>query len=374
MMGEMVAVGWFVLQLTDSPFMVGVSMALRLAPNFVLGIPAGAIADSVDRRGLIRWLNVGMAAPVAALGLLILSGDAHLWHVLALVTVAGGLQSFHQSARSSYTYDIVGPGLALHGLSAILVTSTLGRLLGSIAAGSATARLGVDAAFLILAGVYLLAALTALFLGAPGQSAPVDRVSPLESLAGFLKEIKTNRSLLALSVSTALLEMLGFSHAALLPSIARDVLQVDAEGLGLISGIRSLGGLAGVLFLAGWGNRGARGAVYLVVIAMFGGSLALLGFASSFTLVLFALIILSGMMALADILSQGLMQLAVPNEFRGRAMGSWVLATGFGPIGSLQIGGLASLAGVTVALSANGVGLVVLALGIAIFAPRIRRM
>ena len=55
-------------------------------------------------------------------------------------------------------------------------------------------------------------------------------------------------------------------------------------------------------------------------------------------------------------------------------MGSWVLATGFGPIGSLQIGGLASLAGVTVALSANGIGLVVLALGIAIFVPRIRRM
>ncbi len=374
MMGEMVAIGWFVLQLTDSPFMVGVSMALRLAPNFVLGIPAGAIADSVDRRRLIRWLNVGMAAPVGALGLLILSGDARLWHVLALVTAAGGLQSFHQAARASYTYDIVGPGLALHGLSAILVTSTLGRLLGSIAAGSATARIGVDAAFLILAGVYLLAALTALFLSAPGQSAPADRASPLESLAGFLKEIKTNRLLLALSVSTALLEMLGFSHSALLPTIARDVLQVDAEGLGLISGLQSLGGLAGVLFLAGWGNRGARGAVYLVVIAMFGGSLALLGFASSFTLVLFALIILSGMMALADILSQGLMQLAVPNEFRGRAMGSWVLATGFGPIGSLQIGGLATLAGVTLALSASGVGLVLLALGIAIFAPRIRRM
>ncbi len=373
-MGETVALGWLVLELTDSPFMVGVSMALRLAPNFILGIPAGAIADSADRRRLIRWLNVGMAAPVTALGLLILSGDARLWHVLALVTAAGGLQSFHQAARASYTYDIVGPGLAMHGLSAILVTSTLGRLLGAIAVGSAIARVGADAAFLMLAGVYLLAALTALFLGASGQSAPVERARPLEALAGFLKEIRTNRSLLALSVSTALLEMLGFSHQALLPSIARDVLHVDAEGLGLISGIRSLGGLGGVLFLAGWGNRGARGSIYLLVIALFGGSLTLLGFASSFTLALFALIFLAGMMSLADILSQGLMQLAVSNEFRGRAMGSWVLATGFGPLGSLQVGGLASLAGITLALSANGVGLVFLALGVAFLAPRIRRM
>ena len=374
MLGETVAIGWLVLNMTDSPFMVGVSMALRLAPNFILGIPAGAIADSVDRRLLIRWLNVVMAAPVGALGLLILTGDARLWHVLVLVTAAGGLQSFHQAARASYAYDIVGPNLALHGLSAILVTSRIGGLLGAIAVGSTTARVGADAAFFVLTVIYLLAALTALFLKAPGQSAPIERTRPLEALTGFLKEIRTNRSLLALSISTAMLEMLGFSHQALLPSIARDVLHVDAEGLGFISGIRSLGGLAGVLFLAGWGSRGARGAVYLVVIALFGGSLALLGFASSFVLALIALTILSGMMSLADILSQSLMQLAVSNEFRGRAMGSWVLATGFGPLGSLQTGGLATLAGVTIALSVNGIGLVFLALGVAFLAPRIRRM
>ena len=374
MMGEMVAIGWFVLHLTDSPFMVGVSLALRMVPNFLLGIPAGAIADAADRRRLIRWLDVGMAAPVGALGLLILSDEAQLWHVLALVTATGGLQAFHQAARASYAYDIVGPGLAIHGLSAILLSSRLGALVGSIAVGSVMARVGVDVAFFVLAGVYLLAALTALLLASAGQSAPVERASPWASLAGFLKEIKTNRSLLALSISTALLEMLGFSHQALLPSIARDVLHVDAEGLGLISGIRSLGGIAGILFLSGWGERSAKGAVYLVVIALFGACLVWLGFALVFAVALLALIVLDGVMTLADILSQGLMQLAVPNEFRGRAMGSWVLATGFGPIGSLQVGGLATLAGVTLALSANGVGLVLLALGMAIFAPRIRRM
>lgn len=374
MMGETVAIGWFVLHLTDSPFMVGVSMALRMAPNFLLGIPAGVIADAVDRRRLIRWLDVGMAAPVGALGLLILSDEVQLWHVLALVTAAGGLQAFHQAARASYAYDIVGPSLAVHGLSAILVTTRLGALVGSIAVGSVMARVGVDAAFFVLGGVYLLAGLTALLMGSAGQSAPVERVSASASLAGFLKEIRTNRSLLALSISTALLEMLGFSHQALLPSIARDVLHVDAEGLGLISGIRSLGGIAGVLLLSGWGERGAKGAVYLVVLALFGASLVSLGFATGFAVALLALIVLNGVMSLADILSQGLMQLAVPNEFRGRAMGSWVLATGFGPIGSLQVGGLASLAGVTLALSANGVGLVLLALGVAIFVPRIRRM
>ena len=214
MMGETVAIGWFVLHLTDSPFMVGVSMALRMAPNFLLGIPAGVIADAVDRRRLIRWLNVGMAAPVGALGLLILSDEVQLWHVLALVTAAGGLQAFHQAARASYAYDIVRPSLAVHGLSAILVTTRLGALVGSIAVGSVMARVGVDAAFFVLGGVYLLAGLTALLMGSAGQSAPVERVSASASLAGFLKEIRTNRSLLALSISTALLEMRVWASSA----------------------------------------------------------------------------------------------------------------------------------------------------------------
>ena len=153
-------------------------MALRMVPNFLLGIPAGAMADAGDRRRLIRWLNVGMAIPVGALGLLILSGDAQLWHVLALGTAAGGLQAFHQAARASYAYDIVGPSLAVHGLSALLVTSRLGALVGSVAVGSVMARVGVDVAFFVLAGTYLLAALAALFMGSAGQSAPVQRTSP----------------------------------------------------------------------------------------------------------------------------------------------------------------------------------------------------
>ena len=62
-MGEQVALSWLILDLTDNPFMVGVSLALRMAPLFFLGIPAGTIADMVDRRLLIRSLNIVMAPP-----------------------------------------------------------------------------------------------------------------------------------------------------------------------------------------------------------------------------------------------------------------------------------------------------------------------
>ena len=79
-------------------------------------------------------------------------------------------------------------------------------------------------------------------------------------------------------------------------------------------------------------------------------------------------------MALSDIFSQSMMQNIVPNEQRGRAMGAWVVGIGTAPIGNLQVGQLVSVIGVGIALSANGIALALVGLGIFAFYGRMRRM
>jgi hypothetical protein len=69
-----------------------------------------------------------------------------------------------------------------------------------------------------------------------------------------------------------------------------------------------------------------------------------------------------------------LLQFSVSNEQRGRAMGAWVVGVGTAPLGHLQIGYMAALAGAQIALAANGLALVVLAAGLAICLPRLRRL
>ena len=83
--------------------------------------------------------------------------------------------------------------------------------------------------------------------------------------------------------------------------------------------------------------------------------------------------IVMSMAALSDLLSQSLVQGAVHNDLRGRAMGSWLLAIGLGPVGHLQIGALAAIAGVTTALVTNGLLLVLLAALTLVGAKSIRR-
>ena len=149
---------------------------------------------------------------------------------------------------------------------------------------------------------------------------------------------------------------------------------MDAEGLGLISGLRNIGGLTAIFFIVAIWERLTKGLAYLIAILFFGLFLIALAVTGQLVAVVAILIALSAMMTLTDVLSQSLMQLVVPNELRGRAMGSWMLAIGTAPAGNLQIGAVASAVGFGLALSLNGLGLVVLAVGLFTVVPNIRKV
>ena len=371
--GETVVVSWFVLELTESPFMVGVVLGLHMVPNALFGIPAGVVVDIVNRPRFIAAINAAMAVPMAVLGLLIMNDAVEVWHVLALTFAFSTLLAFDYTARGSFVYDIVGPSAAIQGIAIMSLTGRVGRVVGSVAVGFIIAHLGVDAALFATAGFFVLTAIAMLGVRSRGQAAPAARPSARRAFAEFVGEIRTNRVLLTLVLTTGAIEILGFSHKVVLPSLARDVLEVGPEGLGIMNGVGSLGGILGIVFLSVKGDIGRKGVLYLLTVLAFGIGLLLLGFAASFLLALLVLMLLNAVMAITDTLSQGLMQLAVPNELRGRAMGSWMLALGAGPLGTLQMGALASV-GVVLALSVNGLALVALAIAIAALSPLVRRL
>ena len=374
MMGENVAVGWIVLEVTDSPFMVGVAMSLRMAPQFVLGIFAGAVVDMVDRRLFMPFINAVMALPNIAIALLFVAGRLEIWYVLVLVLLSGILIPFAQTARQSFAYDIVGPSLAMHGLAAVVLVSRAGGLVGAVLTGVIIGRVGLEPAFFAIGVGQVMSGLAMLLVRSAGQAAPLERESVTANLKGFLREVRHNRVLLQLVLFTGAVEMLGFSHMTVLPSLARDVLKVGPEGLGVMNGIQSLGGILGVTALVSMGDVQRKGLLFLVVVHVFGVALVLLGMSNTLVLAVVILTVVSAMAALSDVLSQTLMQLNVPNELRGSAMGSWVLAIGTAPVGHMQIGALASLVSVGFALSFSGVGLVALAAVVTLLSARLRRL
>jgi predicted MFS family arabinose efflux permease len=156
----------------------------------------------------------------------------------------------------------------------------------------------------------------------------------------FWKELRHNRTVLALVLIVVLVELFGFTSIVLMPSIARDVWDLGPGGLGILSAFSSGGGLAAIALLSILGNIRNQGLSFIVVILLFGVALIVLGFAPSLYIAVTAIVILSGMMALSDLFSQTLVQKLVPNDLRGRAMGAWTSAVGNAPIGNLEIGAL----------------------------------
>lgn len=368
--------GWLALELTNSPFLVGVAMGMRMLPLFFVGVPAGALADRVPRPHLLVVTGLGQALTAATLGTLTLLGLVRLEHLLLLTLLAGVLRGLEHAARQSYTHDVVGPAALLSGFAVLGVATRLGWLLGSLGVGAAIARFGSGVAYFAVALGFLGGGLAVLPASAPPRRRGPAAGSLWQSALDFLLAMGRDRTLLMLMMLTAGAEILGFAHQALLPSLARDVLRTGPEGLGALNAARAVGGILGLAAASARGTaRG--GALFLGVLVSFGVSLAVLG-ASPYVVglagVLVVLTVVNAMGALADLLAQSLLQLSVPAHLRGRAGGAWVVAIGLAPLGQLQIGALASLFGVSVALGASGVALAILATTTALLAPRVRRV
>ena len=397
-MGEQVVLSWLILDLTDNPFMVGVALALRMAPLFFLGIPAGTIADMVDRRLLIRLLNLVMALLMVGIGALLFLDILLVWHLLAFAVAGGCMSAMHQAARQSFAFDVAGREHLVAGLAYVGLGMRLGGLAGAVAAGYLIDGIGAHMAYWMLASGYIVSTLFLTLIRSPGQAAARSRQPIMENLREFAGELRRNNPLLILVIIVAATETLGFSSGAALPSLARDVLDVGAEGLGWLNGFRSGGAVVAILLLSLFGEVGRRGALLLLNLLVFGAALLLVGQSSivadllpgggapgepaalilgqspAFVIALLATGIVGGAMALSDIFSQSMMQNIVPNDQRGRAMGAWIVGIGTAPIGNLQVGAIIRAAGVGIALSANGIALAFVGAAIFAFYGKMRRM
>jgi sugar phosphate permease len=228
--------------------------------------------------------------------------------------------------------------------------------------------------FLVMDLSYAFGVLTLYALRHAGESAPLQREPMLENILNYFRALKSNRVMLSLMISTAAAETLGFSHQVILPILAREVLQVGAVGLGVLTAFRFVGGALGVVALAVMGQVSRQGVLLLVALALFGIGQVLLGQSASFLMALVVVTFVNALAAVTDVLHQSLIQLSVSNEQRGRAMGSWIVGIGTAPVGQLQIGYLAELTNARIALLVNGVALTVLAFIMGVIMPRLRRL
>jgi len=360
---QTVAQAWLVLQLTDSPFKLGLISTLQFSPILMFSLVAGAVADRLPKRGLLVTTQTTLACQALLLGVLVSTGRVQYGHVAVLGLVLGFANVVDQPARQSFVMDMVGKGDVANAVALNSAAFNAARIVGPAVAGVLIGRVGVGPVFFINSVGFVGVILTLLRLEARGLPARERRATMLEEIVEGLRYARrTPRLLLALGLVLSV-SLFVFNFTVYVPLLARTVLGLGAEGFGFLMASLGVGAVAGALTVGGFGSREPEfGRMFLSAAVAFA---ALLGLGLSRHVWTAAPLLFVtgyfGIMLMATCNTS--MQLRAPDALRGRVMSLYTWVTGgVFPIGAFLVGSISQAWGVSAAFLWNGtLGLVTLA-------------
>ncbi|MFL5402060.1 MAG: MFS transporter [Gemmatimonadales bacterium] len=345
---QIIAQGWLVLQLTDSPFAVGLVTALGSLPILLFTLYGGVIADRVNKRKFILVLQSLMLAEALTLAVLTATHLVTVHWVMALAVFSGLLSAFEVPTRQSFLAEIVERQDLMNAIALNSSAFNLARVVGPAIAAALIATVGLAACFFANAASYL-AVIISLARMDPGW-AP----KPTDSVAVALRQgfsfVFGNRWPRALVTLIATFSVFGFSFLPLMPVFARDALGTGASGYGALVASVGIGAAVAAFFMAGFGHRVRRSRLVLGSSLLFGIILLAASLAPNFQSALVLFTVTGCVMALNGIAANTMLQSEAPDELRGRVMGFYSFTVlGLAPFGSFQAGWIAEHFGVRVA-------------------------
>ena len=350
----LVGLGWQIYNLTDSALSLGLVGLARYLPQLVLTLYGGHVADNLNRRTIMLISRGVMTLTIAVLA---------ITSVLKIITPAiiygccitmGAARAFEMPATQAMVPKLVGPDLLAPALtwtaSGREATTIIGPALGGVIyLFGAGALYGTSAACALLSAVILLG------LDYRHEQRPRQPMT-LDSLLGGFRFTWHNPVVFG-SISLDMFAVLVGSVTALLPIVARDILQTGPWGLGLLRSAPAVGAVLMSLYLA-WRPIDSRvGVKVFAAVAVFGAMIVLFGLSHSLWLSVIALAVMGAADMISVVIRQTLVQLETPDEMRGRvsAVNSIFISTS-NQLGEFRAGLVASLIGAAPAIVIGGLG------------------
>ena len=358
---ERLAVGWFVLEVTGSVFLAALSLGIRSVPNLVLGPIGGAVSDRLPRGRVLMATALVRAVAASLMSLVVIVDVATVPLLLALVFVTSSTLAFHNTSLQPLQAEIAGPARLGNAISLTSFGQRSVGAAGALGGGALIGWLGPEPTFLVAA--LPLACAAVVFAGLrPPTRPPAERPHlAREVLEGLrlLARTPTVRLLLGMMV---VVEILGFSFASMLPAVAERILEVGPERLGVLTAGVAVGAMFGTALLVFTTDRLPHGLMLVTVFLTFGLLVVVLGNSTAFWLSVAATAGIGASAAMVDALQWIMLQVSVGAELRGRVLGGWNFAIGWGWLGPLALGAVAEAASVPAALTLSGTLLVIFAL------------
>ncbi len=350
--------GWLILELSnDSEFWIGIYALLLGIGQFFFSSLAGTLADRFQRRNLLI-IEGTMSTSIALLMTVTIYFEVlDLWMALAVAFVIGCLRATRFTVINRFIYDIVGSQRLVNGVSLWRISTTPMMIGGAMLAGALIEWAGIWAAYALIT---ISLAISLPFLSLIHVTGSIDPSSGhlLRQTIEGLKYTSRNPSLRVLFTVSVVMEMLGFAFLVMVPVMAKNVLEVDALGMGFLQAGIGTGMFIGTLFMATKGD--SLNKPRIVFLNALGAGITLIAFAFSRSLPL-SVFLAGAVMAFLnayDLTLGVLIQLVSPPNMRGRAVSLHSLAISFTAVGGFIMGGLGSIVGVPIMIATGGTGII----------------
>lgn len=376
---QMVTRGFLVYHLTNSGAILGGLTLAATIPMLFLSLFGGVIADRVQKKYVML---VGQASSaVVALGVAVTLTLGYMspenpgsWWVLIVAGVLQGtITGLMMPSRQAFLPEIVGGEQLMNAISLNTMGMNSLRLLAPALAGFLIGDdFNFEVVYYVMTGLYLTSVVFIAFLPHTSTIA-VRGSSALASIKEGLRYVRHETNILLILIFTLFAVILSMPYLLLMPIFAVEVLNVGAQGMGVLVSVSGGGAIIGSLVLASLPNK-KRGLMLLAGSLLLG--LALVGFSLSNSWYLsLALIVFVGLgQTVRMAMSNTLVQYYVEDEYRGRVMSIYMMEFGLMGFGVFGAGLLAEMVGVQWAVGSFAGVLVVMSILALVFVPRIRKL
>jgi MFS family permease len=368
---EDVAVGWQIFALRHSAFDLGLVGLILFLPQLLLALPAGVLADRVDRRQICVLTSLAEAVGLLGFVALIAAHTAAIAWYFGAVAFIGIAHSLGIPAQRSLLVNIVKREQFVRAQALSSSVTQLIAIAGP-ALGGVLIAFGTWLAFAVAAAAYVAATLAFTFLKrheAQYEPEPVVRAA----LQG-VRFIFSQRIILS-AISLDLFAVLFGGATALLPVFATTILHAGPTGFGILRAAPAVGAALVALYVARHSIANRAGPMLLACVAGFGIATVVFGLSRNFAISAVALLLAGAFDMVSVVIRNALVQLQTPDAMRGRVGAVENIFIGASnELGAFESGGVAALIGAPASVVLGGVAtLAVISLWMLIF-PELRRL
>jgi len=361
---------WLVLELTNSPFLVGLLGACRFA-SMLSGPFCGTISDRLNRRIILLAAQATYGAAALIIFLLFYYSQLEVWHLFVFTLVGGLVYTFDFSTRYAVAASIVTRKHIVCAVSLLMSGTGIATVLGPLIGGILLEVIGASGSFALITVSFLLSFLLLLPMRIKEPKLPTDE-SLWQNLITGLQYVRSNKILLSLTLIAALVNLVVFPYwFTLVPIFAHDILHTSASGFGQLMAAIGLGVIIGSLIIGSLPQSVNKGRLLIAVVILWPVILSIFS-ASHLFLLSVVLLFFSGItQGMAMALIHSILLSNSSEEMRGRVSGIRASAIGTLPLGNLLTGYGASIISAPTMLIINSSVSIAITILVAIWATEL---